>query len=109
MLHCHTYSVHFIFKFFIYSVTFSIVSLQIDDSASESFLGLIIAAYSIGTLVAAPVFGVWSNYRPVAEPLVFSLIIFSGGNLLYVYAEAFSDVEGWILFTSRCIVGIGSG
>ena len=63
------------------------VSLQIDNSASESFLGLMIAIFPVGSLLAAPVFGVWSNYRPVAEPLVFSLIIYSGSNLLYIYAE----------------------
>ena len=54
-------------------------------------------------------FGVWSNYRPVAEPLVFSLIIYSGGNLLYIYAENFSNNEKWILFASRFIVGAGAG
>lgn len=82
---------------------------QIDDSASESFLGLIVAGYSLGSLVAAPLFGLWSNYRPVSEPIVISLIIYSGGNLLYVYAENFSDKEKWILFISRLTVGVGSG
>ena len=86
-----------------------VISLQIDDSASESFLGLIIAIYSVGSLLAAPVFGVWSNYRPVAESLVFSLIVYSGGNLLYIYAENFSSNEKWILFSSRFIVGAGAG
>lgn len=59
--------------------------------------------------MAAPLFGVWSNYRPVSEPLVASLVVYSGGNLLYVYAENFSDNERWILFASRFIVGVGSG
>ena len=85
------------------------ISLQIDDSASESFLGLIIAIFPVGSLVAAPVFGVWSNYWPVAEPLVFSLIIYSSGNLLYIYAKFFSNNEKWILFSSRFIVGAGIG
>ena len=85
------------------------LSLQIDDSASESFLGIIVAAYSIGSLLAAPLFGVWSNYRPVSEPLIFSMILYCSGNLLYAYAESFTDNEKWILFTSRFIVGCGSG
>jgi len=85
------------------------ISLQIDDSASESFLGLIIAAFSLGQLLASPVFGLWSNYRPVIEPLILSLLIYSGGSLLYTYAEAFTDMEKWILFISRFIIGIGAG
>ena len=85
------------------------VSLQIDDSASESFLGIIVAAYSLGLLLASPFIGVWSNYRPVSEPLIFSLILFGSGNLLYAYAESFTNSEKWILFTSRLITGSGSG
>ena len=91
------------------NVTICTISLQIDESASESFLGLIIAAYSLGSLLAAPLFGIWSNHRPVAEPLIFSLIIYSGGNLLYVYADSISEAENWNLFISRFIVGVGSG
>ena len=87
----------------------SIISLQIDDSASESFLGVIVAGYSLGSVLAAPLFGVWSNYRSVSEPLIFSLTLYCGGNLLYVYAESFSGIEKWILFISRFIVGSGSG
>ena len=91
------------------SIAISIVSLQIDDSASESFLGVIVAGYSLGAVLVAPLFGVWSNYRPVPEPLIFSLILYCGGNLLYVYAESFSGIEKWILFISRLMVGSGSG
>ena len=90
------------------SETFS-VTLQIDDTSSVSFLGVIVAAYSLGSLLAAPLFGLWSSYRAVSEPLIFSLIVYSIGNLLYVYAENFTDNEKWILFASRLIVGVGSG
>ena len=85
------------------------VSLQIDDSASESFLGIIVAAYSLGALLASPFVGVWSNYRPISEPLVFSLILFGSGNSLYAYAESFNNSEKWILFTSRLLTGSGAG
>lgn len=83
--------------------------MQIDDSASVSFLGLIVAAYGLGSLLATPLFGLWSNYRPVSEPLIVSLTIYSGGNLLYAYAENFANAEKWVLFASRFIVGVGSG
>ena len=83
-------------------------SLQMDDSASESFLGVIAAAYGLGAVLAAPLFGVWSNYRPVSEPLIFSMMLYCSGNLLYVYAESFTNNEKWILFTSRYLVGSGS-
>ena len=85
------------------------VSLQIDDSASESFLGVIVAAFGIGALLASPFVGVWSNYRPTSEPLIFLLILFGSGNLLYAYAESFNNNEKWILFTSRLITGSGAG
>ena len=67
------------------------------------------AAFNLGGLFTAPLFGIWSNHRPVSEPLIFSLILCCGGNLLYVYAESFSSNQKWILFASRFIVGSGSG
>jgi len=82
---------------------------QIDDSASESFLGFIIAAFSVGQLIFSPLLGIWSNYRPLSEPLIVSFIIYIFGNLLYIFAEAFKGVDKWILLASKLFVGAGAG
>ena len=79
-----------------------------DKNASTDFLGYIVAAFSFGQLVAAPIFGWWSNHRSVMEPVIMSLIISIIGGILYTYAEAFEDGK-WVLLFSRLIIGIGSG
>ena len=87
----------------------TLLFLQIDRSASKSFLGLIIGAFSLGQLIFAPFFGIWSNYRPITEPWIVCLVFFICGNLLYVFAEAFDDNQQWILLVARFIAGIGAG
>jgi len=67
-----------------------------------------VAAFSFGQLVAAPIFGWWSNHRPVMEPMIVSLTICTCGGIFYAYAEAFDDGK-WVLLFSRLIIGIGSG
>ena len=83
--------------------------IQIDDSATESFLGFIVAAFSFGQLLTSPLIGVWSSYRPMKEPLIITLIVSTCGNLLYSYAEAFEDNGKWILMLGRFIIGLGAG
>ena len=83
--------------------------IQIDDSAAESFLGFIVAAFSFGQLLTSPLIGVWSSYRPIKEPLIITLIVSTSGNLLYSYAEAFEDDGKWILMLGRFIMGLGAG
>ena len=82
---------------------------QVDPSATASFLGYVVAAYSLGQLVASPFFGVWSNYRPVREPLVVSTIINVAANIVYAYANAFPSDKKWVLLVSRAFVGFGAG
>lgn len=82
---------------------------QIDDSATKSFLGFIVAAFSFGQLLTSPLIGAWSNYRPIKEPLIITLIISISGNLFYSYAEAFDNDGKWVLVFSRFVMGLGSG
>lgn len=82
---------------------------QVDPSATASFLGYVVAAYSLGQLVASPFFGVWSNHRPVREPLVVSTIINVAANIVYAYANAFPAGKKWALLVSRAFVGFGAG
>ena len=59
--------------------------------------------------MASPFFGVWSNYRPVREPLVVSTIINVAANIVYAYANAFPSDKKWALLVSRAFVGFGAG
>lgn len=91
----------------LYSLTH--VFLQIDPTADASFLGWIIASYSIGQMVASPLFGLWSNYRPRREPLVISTAISVAANCLYAYVHVPHSHNKYYMLTARALVGFGAG
>ncbi|KAM6346302.1 major facilitator superfamily domain-containing protein 8 isoform 3-T3 [Podargus strigoides] len=101
---------------FLSSVGFSIVIMsvwpylqKIDPTADASFLGWIIASYSIGQMVASPLFGVWSNYRPRREPLIVSTAISVAANCLYAYVHVPHSHNKYYMLTARALVGFGAG
>ncbi|XP_039678061.1 major facilitator superfamily domain-containing protein 8 isoform X2 [Perca fluviatilis] len=104
------------FTMFLSSVGFTIVitSLwpylqKIDDSANASFLGWVVAAYSLGQMLASPIFGLWSNYRPRREPLVCSIVINMSANIYYAYAYLPRTNNKFHILMSRAFVGFGAG
>ncbi|KAM9836301.1 major facilitator superfamily domain-containing protein 8 [Aulostomus maculatus] len=104
------------FTMFLSSVGFTIVitSLwpylqRIDDSADASFLGWVVAAYSLGQMVASPIFGLWSNYRPRREPLVCSIFINLSANIYYAYVYLPRTGNKFHMLMSRAFVGFGAG
>nr|XP_046237567.1 major facilitator superfamily domain-containing protein 8 isoform X2 [Scatophagus argus] len=104
------------FTMFLSSVGFTIVitSLwpylqKIDASADASFLGWVVAAYSLGQLVASPMFGLWSNHRPSREPLVCSIFINLSANIYYAYAYLPRTEHKFHMLISRAFVGFGAG
>ncbi|XP_065530529.1 major facilitator superfamily domain-containing protein 8 isoform X2 [Lathamus discolor] len=101
---------------FLSSVGFSIVIMsvwpylqKIDPTADASFLGWIIASYSIGQMVASPLFGLWSNYRPRREPLVISTAISVAANCLYAYVHVPHSHNRYYMLAARALVGFGAG
>ncbi|XP_074130924.1 major facilitator superfamily domain-containing protein 8 isoform X1 [Sminthopsis crassicaudata] len=101
---------------FFISVGFSIVIMsiwpflqKIDPTADTSFLGWIIASYSLGQMVASPIFGLWSNFRPRKEPLVISLFISVAANCLYAYVHVPSSHNKYYMLVARGLVGFGAG
>ncbi|KAF7252249.1 Major facilitator superfamily domain-containing protein 8 [Varanus komodoensis] len=101
---------------FFSSVGFSIVIMsiwpylqQVDKTADESFLGWIIASYSIGQMIASPFFGAWSNYRPRREPLVVSTAISVAANCLYAYVHLPASHNKYYMLAARALVGFGAG
>ncbi|XP_015200339.1 major facilitator superfamily domain-containing protein 8 isoform X3 [Lepisosteus oculatus] len=101
---------------FLSSVGFSIVITsvwpylqKIDDSADASFLGWIVAAYSLGQMVASPLFGLWSNHRPRREPIIISIIINVAANILYAYVHLPTSHNKYYMLIARAFVGFGAG
>lgn len=104
------------FTMFLSSVGFTIVitSLwpylqKIDGSADASFLGWVVAAYSLGQMVASPMFGWWSNHRPRREPLVCSIFINLSANIYYAYVYLPKTNNKFHMLMSRAFVGFGAG
>jgi len=63
----------------------------------------------VGLLIFSPLLGVWSNHRPLLEPLIFSLVVYIFSNLLYVLAETFKDIGKWMLLASKFVGGAALG
>lgn len=82
---------------------------QIDVSADASFLGWVVAAYSLGQMLASPLFGLWSNHRPRREPLVCSILINLSANIYYAYAYLPAKNNKFHMLMSRAFVGFGAG
>ncbi|KAF6306663.1 major facilitator superfamily domain containing 8 [Rhinolophus ferrumequinum] len=100
---------------FLSSVGFSIVIMsiwpylqKIDQTADASFLGWVIASFSLGQMVASPIFGLWSNYRPRKEPLIVSILISVAANCLYAYVHVPASHNKYYMLVARGLVGFGS-
>ncbi|XP_055241304.1 major facilitator superfamily domain-containing protein 8 isoform X5 [Gorilla gorilla gorilla] len=100
---------------FLSSVGFSIVMMsiwpylqKIDPTADTSFLGWVIASYSLGQMVASPIFGLWSNYRPRKEPLIVSILISVAANCLYAYLHIPASHNKYYMLVARGLLGIGA-
>uniref|UniRef100_A0A8C5M5S7 Major facilitator superfamily domain containing 8 n=1 Tax=Leptobrachium leishanense TaxID=445787 RepID=A0A8C5M5S7_9ANUR len=101
---------------FLSSVGFSIVMTsiwpylqKIDASADTSFLGWVIASFSLGQMLASLFFGFWSNHRPRREPLVVSISIMIAASVLYAYVHVPTSHNKYYMLISRALVGFGSG
>lgn len=104
------------FTMFLSSVGFTIVLTSlwpylqsVDSSANASFLGWVVAAYSLGQMIASPLFGLWSNHRPRREPLVCSIFINLSANIYYAYVYLPETDNKYHMLMSRAIVGFGAG
>uniref|UniRef100_A0A8C7RIU2 Major facilitator superfamily (MFS) profile domain-containing protein n=1 Tax=Oncorhynchus mykiss TaxID=8022 RepID=A0A8C7RIU2_ONCMY len=104
------------FTMFLSSVGFTIVITsvwpylqKIDDSANASFLGWVVAAYSLGQMLASPLFGLWSNHRPRREPLACSIFINVTANIYYSYVYLPTSQNKYHMLMSRALVGFGAG
>ncbi|XP_012675862.2 major facilitator superfamily domain-containing protein 8 [Clupea harengus] len=104
------------FTMFLSSVGFTIVITsiwpflqKIDGTADASFLGWVVAAYSLGQMVASPLFGLWSNHRGCREPLVCSIFINVSANIYYSYLNLPASENKYHMLMARVFVGFGAG
>uniref|UniRef100_A0A5S6R6A3 Major facilitator superfamily (MFS) profile domain-containing protein n=1 Tax=Trichuris muris TaxID=70415 RepID=A0A5S6R6A3_TRIMR len=83
---------------------------QIDSQVEEMFFGWTVAIYSIGQLVASPLFGFLSNWTKRCR-WVFVLCICSAifANSLYVSAELFSSNRRYAILVARLFMGVAAG
>ena len=102
---------------FLSSVSFSICMSSLwpylkllDNAANTGFLGWVVASYSLGQLIASPLFGGWANCRGKSrEPLVVSMLINVIANVLYSYLESIPSHQTIYLIVARSLVGFGAG
>ncbi|CAK5035322.1 unnamed protein product [Meloidogyne enterolobii] len=82
----------------------------IDRSINETMFGWIIAIYSVGQIISAPLFGYWSNkIQQVRLPLFVGLALMFMGNLCYLSLELTTIPKLYILLFGRFMTGMGSG
>lgn len=79
------------FTFFLSAVGFSIVISTLWPfltriGGTKPFLGFVVAAYSFGQLLASPIFGGWMINAGPKVPLLFSLMLFTGGSVMYCFS-----------------------
>ncbi|ETN75022.1 transporter, major facilitator family protein [Necator americanus] len=84
---------------------------KVDPTASETFFGIITAAFSIGQGLASPLFGFWMNRsKSVRQPMICGIVVMIVSNIIFCFVEAFKEKERrWIMMISRFFIGLGAG
>uniref|UniRef100_S4RT44 Major facilitator superfamily domain containing 8 n=1 Tax=Petromyzon marinus TaxID=7757 RepID=S4RT44_PETMA len=101
---------------FLSSVGFSIVMSSIwpflqkvDPSSSPTFLGWVLASYSLAQLFACPALGAWANARGSSMPLLTSMLLGTAGHVMYMYAHAVHSRGRFLVLAARIFLGLGAG
>ncbi|CAD5230801.1 unnamed protein product [Bursaphelenchus okinawaensis] len=80
----------------------------LDPLSTETFFGMVVATFSLGQMIAGPLFGLWSTkIGSVYVPIIscqFSMFI---GNLIYFLAALWPSNQRFALLVGRTFVGIG--
>uniref|UniRef100_A0A7E4VD60 MFS domain-containing protein n=1 Tax=Panagrellus redivivus TaxID=6233 RepID=A0A7E4VD60_PANRE len=83
----------------------------IDPTATEQFFGTIISLYSLGTMLASPIVGIWANKIKSSVPaLEMGLFLMLIGNVVYFLTPVLPIPVSnkYIILTARVITGMGS-
>uniref|UniRef100_W6NER6 Major facilitator superfamily MFS-1 domain containing protein n=1 Tax=Haemonchus contortus TaxID=6289 RepID=W6NER6_HAECO len=82
---------------------------RLDPTVNESFFGYVVAIYSLGSCIASPAFGYWSNrIKQVRIPTIFGFNMMLLGNLIYLMLDTLPTGQRYAMAVSRVLIGIGS-
>uniref|UniRef100_A0A7I4YJG8 MFS domain-containing protein n=1 Tax=Haemonchus contortus TaxID=6289 RepID=A0A7I4YJG8_HAECO len=82
---------------------------RLDPTVNESFFGYVVAIYSLGSCIASPAFGYWSNrIKQVRIPTIFGFNMMLLGNLIYLMLDTLPTGQRYAMAVSRVMIGIGS-
>lgn len=83
---------------------------QIDPSTDETFYGITVAAYSVGSIISSPIFGYMNSRWRKVRPVVALGVLWSiAGNITFMFAEASDTNRKWIILCARIMTGAGRG
>ncbi|WKY01253.1 hypothetical protein Q1695_015334 [Nippostrongylus brasiliensis] len=84
---------------------------KVDPTASETFFGIITAAFSVGQGLASPIFGFWMNRsKSVRWPMICGITVMIVSNVIFCFVEAFKEKERrWVMMVARFFIGLGAG
>ncbi|CAI5453644.1 unnamed protein product [Caenorhabditis angaria] len=85
--------------------------LKLDPKAQLSFFGVVLASFSVGQAIGAPIFGWWSQksekFRP---PITAGLLMCLIGNLIYGFLPNIKFMEPqYAMLMTRIVIGFGCG
>jgi MFS family permease len=81
---------------------------EIDKTTTETFLGILIAAWGLGGLLSSPLFGYLSHRIGKIKPLLyigFSIMLL--GNLVYVFTGVIPFGKKYLILITRFTTGFG--
>uniref|UniRef100_A0A914XVC4 Major facilitator superfamily (MFS) profile domain-containing protein n=1 Tax=Panagrolaimus superbus TaxID=310955 RepID=A0A914XVC4_9BILA len=81
---------------------------EIDETATEKFLGVIIACYSLGQLISSPLIGHWSNkIGKIKPPIYLGFSFIFAGNFFYMIAGTMPYHRKYFILFARFVTGFG--
>ena len=60
-------------------------------------------------MIGSFLFGIWCQYLPAIQPLLFSLLITAAGSLLYGYGDSFGSDGVNVILIARLLLGLSAG
>ncbi|KAK3777044.1 hypothetical protein RRG08_008896 [Elysia crispata] len=82
----------------------------LDPGASTSQLGWTVAAFSLGQLIASPIFGAWANLRRShKEPTAFSFTLAALSYTFYAYLASIPGPKKYYMIAARAMLGLSAG
>ena len=70
-------------------------------------VGIANAGFSLGRLIAAPIYGYWMDKRNAGEVIVFSMVISAVANVMYTYASSLGEPTV-VIVAMRTFLGVGA-